>query len=141
MIGNRQGVYLVGNILFFFVHPSWAVPHYIRFSYKPPRLHSTVLKNQNKYVYLQIIHCELKDKNISHGLQNPSLFENESSPWRENYIFAIFVPWWVKVRMSLGRKHVTWRVGMKTAGRHTSERNCVNRDDPCRHTIVFFFFS
>ena len=114
MIGNRQGVYLVGNILFFFfVHPSWAVPHYIRFSYKrfsykPPRLHSTVLKNQNKYVYLQIIHCELKDKNISHGLQNPSLFENESSPWRENYIlFAIFVPWWVKVRMSLGQKHVT----------------------------------
>ena len=44
--GDKQGVYLVANILFVFVHPSWAVPHYIRFSYKPPRLPSTVLKNQ-----------------------------------------------------------------------------------------------
>ena len=82
--GDRQSVYLVANILFFFLssHPSWAVLHYVRFPYKPPRLPSTILKNQNKYVYLQIIHCELKDKNISRGLQNPLLFENESSPWR-----------------------------------------------------------
>ena len=50
--GDKQSVYLVVNILFVFVHPSWAVLHYIRFSYKPARLHSTVLKNQkNVFIY------------------------------------------------------------------------------------------
>ena len=81
--GDRQGVWQGSEYLVFvFVHPSWAVPHYIRFSYKPPPLPSTVLKNHNKYVYLQIIHCEFKDKNISRGLKKPSLFESELSPRR-----------------------------------------------------------
>ena len=59
----------------------------------------------------------------------------------EKIIYLLFsFPGGWKYEWALGENTWLVRVGMKTAGRHTSERNCVNRDDPCRHTIVFFFF-